>query len=121
MLEANKEYIALVSKHLIPEQLVWWVKEDATDWNAFYCFLEKQAKVACQVQVLRNICLGCTTPADDSSDGEDHTTGVNPSSSCEEEKVECSPTPAEDLWDAIPDKHSSDANSAKGRSLHCTV
>ena len=58
MLEADEEYIALVFKHLTPKQLIWWVKEDATDWNALYCFLEKQAKVACWVQVLWNIMFG---------------------------------------------------------------
>ena len=59
MLEADKEYIALVSKYLTTEQLVWWVKLDASDWNTFYCFLEKQIKEACQIQVLQNTDLGC--------------------------------------------------------------
>ena len=45
-LKPNEEYIALVSKYLTPEQLIWWVKSDASDWNVFYCFLEKQAKEA---------------------------------------------------------------------------
>ena len=47
MLKADEEYITLVSKYLIPEQLVWWMKQDALDWNAFYCFFENQAKEAC--------------------------------------------------------------------------
>ena len=60
MLVADKEYIALVSKHLTPKQLVWWVKtEGSKDWNAFYCFLEKQAKEAHQIQVLQNTAHGC--------------------------------------------------------------
>ena len=95
----------MVSKHLTPEQLIWWVKEDATDWNTFYCFLEKQAKVACEVQVLWNICFGSPTPAKDSS--------------CEE--VESSPTPAEDSWDAKPAEDSSEAALDLGSSLHCAV
>ena len=61
MLEADEEYIALVSCHLTPEQLIWWVKTDASDWNAFYCFLEKQAKEASQIQVLQNTTIGCKT------------------------------------------------------------
>ena len=44
MLEAKEEYITLVSKYLTPKQLIWWVKQDASDCNSFYCFLEKQAK-----------------------------------------------------------------------------
>ena len=63
MLEANEEYIALVSKYLTPKQLVWWEKQDFSDWNAFYCFLEKQAKEACHIQVLQNTVLGCKTLA----------------------------------------------------------
>ena len=59
MFKASKEYIAFVSKYLIPKQLVWWVKQDSSDWNAFYCFLEKQAKEACQIQVLQKTRLGC--------------------------------------------------------------
>ena len=43
----------MVLKNLTPEQLVWWVKTNASDWNAFYCFLEKQAKEARQIQVLQ--------------------------------------------------------------------
>ena len=58
-----KDYIALVSKYLTPEQLVWWVKQDASDWNAFYCFLEKQAKEACWIQVLQNTALSCKQPS----------------------------------------------------------
>ena len=103
MLEADKEYIALVSRHLTPEQLVWWVKENATGWNAFYCFLEKQAKVARQIQML--LYLGSPTPAKDSS--------------CEE--VESSPTPAEDSWDAKPAEDSSEAAPDLGSSLYCAV
>ena len=59
MLEADKEYIVLVSKYLTPKQLVWWVKQDSSDWNVFYCFFEKQAKEACRIQVLQNTALGC--------------------------------------------------------------
>ena len=63
MLEADKDYIALMSKYLTPKQFVWWVKTEASDWNAFYCFLEKQAKEACQIQVLQNTALGCKQPS----------------------------------------------------------
>ena len=62
MLEANEEYIALVSRYLTPKQLVRWVKTDASDWNAFYCFLEKQAKEARWIKVLQNTALGCKQP-----------------------------------------------------------
>ena len=63
MLKADKEYIALVFKYLTPKQLVWWVKQDATDWNAFYYLLEKQAMEACQIQVLQNTMLSCNAVA----------------------------------------------------------
>ena len=60
MLEADEEYIALVSKYLTAKQLVWWVKTEGNkDWNVFYCFLEKQAKEACQIHVLQNTVHGC--------------------------------------------------------------
>ena len=52
MLEADEGYTALVTKHLSTEDMKSQVNSGATDWNSFFCFLEKLAKSACQVQVL---------------------------------------------------------------------
>ena len=52
MLEADQEYIALVSKHLKAEHMENWAKLRSTDWNTFYSFLENIAKDARVIQVL---------------------------------------------------------------------
>merc|ERR1712105_81918 len=52
MLEADQEYIALVSKHLSSDDLKNWVKIRSNDWGTFYSFLESLSKDARAIQVL---------------------------------------------------------------------
>ena len=46
MLEADEEYIALVSCHLPKEAKMDWIKSKKTGWENFYSFLEERAMLA---------------------------------------------------------------------------
>ena len=79
MLEAVKEYIALVTKHLSPEDVKSWVNTGGTDWNRFFCILEKVTKCAHQVQVLNETRSGFNTVTQKKCD---HCTGEHPTKFC---------------------------------------
>ena len=79
MLEADEEYIALVTKHHRQEDVESWVDTGATDWNSFFCFLVKLAKHAHQVQVLHETRSGLNTVTTKKCN---HCSGDHPSKFC---------------------------------------
>ena len=64
LLEADEEYISLVAKHLSTERREEWVQTDGEDWEAFFKFLEKKAKVARKIQILENTGSGFKPPSE---------------------------------------------------------
>ena len=53
-LEADQEYIALISRHLSTKQLEDWVKRDVEDWDSFYSYLEELSNESRKLRTMKN-------------------------------------------------------------------
>ena len=53
-----------MAKHLSTERMEEWVQTDGGDWESFFRFLEKKAKVARKIQILENTGSGFKSPTE---------------------------------------------------------